>query len=128
VRVGRQIRMLRSVHMRLPEIQNMLGEEDPERVEACLARHRGRMTARLREYKRALGLLPTAEAWCNRTREHESVETETEGQTYHCSFCGKERSEIRRMIAGPNNVYICNECVALCTEVIKQEEGTGASA
>lgn len=38
-----------------------------------------------------------------------------------CSFCGKSQDEVDRLIAGPN-VYICNECVALCEEIISQEE------
>lgn len=126
VSTGRDIRVLRSAQMPLAEIQCLLGEPDPVRVDACLRRHRARLTGRLREYKRALGLLPAADTWCNRNGKDEPMETETD--TYHCSFCGKERSEIRRMIAGPNRVYICNECVELCTQVIKQAEGSGASA
>lgn len=38
-----------------------------------------------------------------------------------CSFCGKNQEEVERLIAGPD-VYICNECVALCGEIISQEE------
>jgi ATP-dependent Clp protease ATP-binding subunit ClpX len=53
---------------------------------------------------------------------------ETETEVYRCSFCGKDRSEIGRMIAGPNRVYICNECVELCNQIIAQEDGKGASA
>ncbi len=37
--------------------------------------------------------------------------------TLHCSFCGKTQHQVRRLIAGPS-VYICNECVALSTEII----------
>ena len=36
----------------------------------------------------------------------------------HCSFCGKSQEEVRKLIEGPT-VYICNECVVLCSEVIK---------
>jgi ATP-dependent protease Clp ATPase subunit len=35
----------------------------------------------------------------------------------YCSFCGKEQSEVRRMIAGPS-VLICDECVTLCVRLI----------
>src|SRR6266404_6892865 len=43
-----------------------------------------------------------------------------------CSFCGKHQDEVRRIIAGPN-VYICDECVDLCSEIIEQEcEARGA--
>ncbi len=37
-----------------------------------------------------------------------------------CSFCGKSQDQVRRLIAGPN-VYICDECVELCQEIIKEE-------
>ncbi|AGW13891.1 ATP-dependent Clp protease ATP-binding subunit ClpX [Megalodesulfovibrio gigas] len=38
----------------------------------------------------------------------------------HCSFCSKSQEEVQRLIAGPD-VYICDECVALCNEIIAQE-------
>jgi ATP-dependent Clp protease ATP-binding subunit ClpX len=41
---------------------------------------------------------------------------------YHCSFCGKSQDDVRRLIAGPNSVYICDECVDLCREIIDEEE------
>src|SRR5688572_10049228 len=51
----------------------------------------------------------------------------TRGQ-YHCSFCGKSQDQVRRLIAGPGAVYICDECVDLCREIIDEENGTGATA
>src|SRR6266513_2618238 len=44
----------------------------------------------------------------------------TRGQ-YHCSFCGKSQDQVRRLIAGPGAVYICDECVELCREIISEE-------
>src|SRR5690242_2578997 len=41
---------------------------------------------------------------------------------YHCSCCGKSQDDVRRLIAGPNSVYICDECVDLCREIIDEEE------
>jgi ATP-dependent Clp protease ATP-binding subunit ClpX len=41
---------------------------------------------------------------------------------YRCSFCNKGQEEVSRLIAGPNQVYICNECVQLCREIIDEEE------
>ena len=38
-----------------------------------------------------------------------------------CSFCGKGRNDVEKLIAGPN-VYICNECVKLCANIITDEE------
>ncbi|KAF3977565.1 MAG: ATP-dependent Clp protease ATP-binding subunit ClpX [Methylococcales symbiont of Iophon sp. n. MRB-2018] len=43
----------------------------------------------------------------------------------YCSFCGKSQNEVRKLIAGPS-VYVCNECVELCNDIIRdelQEEG-----
>ena len=37
---------------------------------------------------------------------------------YSCSFCGKGREAVRRLIAGPGDVFICNECVTLCNEIL----------
>ena len=42
--------------------------------------------------------------------------------TYTCSFCGKNQDQVRRLIAGPGAVYICNECVELCREIIQEEK------
>ncbi|MFY9396928.1 MAG: ATP-dependent Clp protease ATP-binding subunit ClpX [Desulfomonilia bacterium] len=39
-----------------------------------------------------------------------------------CSFCGKSQEEVRKLIAGPD-VYICDECIALCNEILAEEEG-----
>lgn len=44
----------------------------------------------------------------------------TDGKLY-CSFCGKSQKEVRKLIAGPS-VYICNECIELCNEIIADEE------
>ena len=38
-----------------------------------------------------------------------------------CSFCGKRQDQVRRLIAGPGPVFICDECVALCNEIIAEE-------
>ncbi len=43
--------------------------------------------------------------------------------TLYCSFCGKSQHEVRKLIAGPN-VFICNECVELCTDIIREEDKT----
>lgn len=40
---------------------------------------------------------------------------------YRCSFCGKGQEDVRRLIAGPGAVYICDECVDLCREIIDEE-------
>ena len=38
----------------------------------------------------------------------------------YCSFCGKSQHEVRKLIAGPT-VFICNECVELCLDIIGEE-------
>ena len=40
--------------------------------------------------------------------------------TLRCSFCGKHQRQVNKLIAGPD-VYICNECVDLCVEIIAKE-------
>ena len=46
----------------------------------------------------------------------------TTGRTdYQCSFCGKAQAQVRRLIAGPDRVYICDECVTLCEQIIAEE-------
>ncbi len=39
-----------------------------------------------------------------------------------CSFCGKSKESVKKFISGPN-VYICNECISLCNEILAEEEG-----
>ena len=41
-------------------------------------------------------------------------------KTIRCTFCGKQQDEVHRLIAGPG-VYICNECVELCHEIIEED-------
>ncbi|HXG35583.1 MAG TPA: ATP-dependent Clp protease ATP-binding subunit ClpX [Dehalococcoidia bacterium] len=40
---------------------------------------------------------------------------------YYCSFCGKSQDQVRRLISGPGAVYICDECVELCREIIQED-------
>ena len=39
----------------------------------------------------------------------------------HCSFCGKTEKQVHKLIAGPNGVYICDECIDLCDEILAEE-------
>lgn len=43
--------------------------------------------------------------------------------TLYCSFCGKSQNEVRKLIAGPS-VYVCDECVELCNDIIREEVET----
>ena len=49
-----------------------------------------------------------------------SDELETKDKQLFCSFCGKNQSEVKKLIAGPS-VYICDECVSLCNDIIKED-------
>ena len=41
---------------------------------------------------------------------------------YQCSFCGKSQRQVKRLIAGPDHVFICDECVNLCDQIIAEEK------
>lgn len=45
------------------------------------------------------------------------------GEPPHCSFCGKSSDLVKRLIAGPDGVFICNECVSLCKNILDSELG-----
>ena len=49
-----------------------------------------------------------------------SDDIETKDKQLFCSFCGKNQSEVKKLIAGPS-VYICDECVSLCNDIIKED-------
>ena len=46
---------------------------------------------------------------------------------YNCSFCGKDQENVKRLIAGPGSVYICDGCVELCREIIDEEQSEQTS-
>jgi ATP-dependent Clp protease ATP-binding subunit ClpX len=52
-----------------------------------------------------------------------------DGKLLYCSFCGKSQHEVRKLIAGPS-VFVCDECVELCNDIIREEmqEKSGAGA
>ena len=54
---------------------------------------------------------------------------EDKGKLLYCSFCGKNQNEVRKLIAGPS-VFICDECVDLCNDIIREEiqEAAGSPA
>lgn len=41
--------------------------------------------------------------------------------TICCSFCGKEQDKVKKMVAGPNNVFICDDCIDICSEIMEEE-------
>ena len=45
---------------------------------------------------------------------------------YNCSFCSKVQNQVKRLIAGPDRVFICDECVELCGQIISQDANSGS--
>ena len=43
------------------------------------------------------------------------------GNDVQCSFCGKTQGQVRKLIAGPNGVYICDECIEICEDILEEE-------
>jgi len=59
---------------------------------------------------------------------NESSSKDGDGKLLYCSFCGKSQHEVRKLIAGPS-VFICDECVELCNDIIREElEESGNAA
>jgi ATP-dependent Clp protease ATP-binding subunit ClpX len=46
------------------------------------------------------------------------------GGPQHCSFCRRPQGEVRRLISGPEGIFICDECVDLCREILEEEQLT----
>src|SRR3990167_312425 len=53
--------------------------------------------------------------------------TPNRNETLYCSFCGKSQHEVKKLIAGPS-VFVCNECINLCNDIIREEELTDVVA
>ncbi len=49
------------------------------------------------------------------------------GEDLRCSFCGKSKDHVQKFISGPS-VYICNECIKLCNEILQEEALKGRTA
>ena len=45
---------------------------------------------------------------------------DNDGQPIRCSFCGKEQGQVRRLVKGPTNIFICDECVAACSDILEE--------
>jgi hypothetical protein len=52
--------------------------------------------------------------------------TQAHRRVYRCSFCGKAQTEVKTLVSGPG-VFICDECVELCQEIIAKEAATAVS-
>ena len=43
------------------------------------------------------------------------------GSDVRCSFCNKSQDQVKKMIAGPAGVYICDECIEICSDILEEE-------
>jgi ATP-dependent Clp protease ATP-binding subunit ClpX len=59
-----------------------------------------------------------ADAARNQRRASAAASGSGPARTLYCSFCGKSQHEVKKLISGPFAVFICDECVGLCNEVI----------
>jgi DNA-binding transcriptional MerR regulator len=119
VAVAERIRLLRSLEMSLADIRALLASPDPDTAATQLASHQQWLERRISDYQRALHVLMALGDQQERTSMDE--ETQRASDVYQCSFCGKSGREIERMIAGPNGVFICSECVEQCNAIIAEE-------
>jgi ClpX C4-type zinc finger len=54
----------------------------------------------------------------NKEPAHAAASGSLPTKTLYCSFCFKSQHEVKKLISGPANIFICDECVALCNEII----------
>jgi RNA polymerase sigma-70 factor (ECF subfamily) len=87
-------------------------------VRTRLHKARAALRRELRIIERQEGIVSTGQA------QQEAVTK----QEHICSFCGKRNEEVRRMIAGPKGVVICNECIDLCNRIIAEHEATSPAS
>jgi protein phosphatase len=122
--VAARIRWLRSLEMPLADIRALLLAPTPDAVAGHLIGHQRWLEGRIAGYQQALQAL---QAHYDQ-QEGMSMDSMTEGPStpYPCSFCSKLNAEVERMIAGPNGVFICSECVERCNEIIAEERAQPA--
>lgn len=49
------------------------------------------------------------------------MKTHDEKHSVKCSFCGKNQEQVKKLVAGPSDIYICNECIKLCETIVNEE-------
>lgn len=123
---ARRIGELRGLDLSLAEIRALLSESDPSQSRRHLAAHRAQLEQQLRSVQQALVRLAELEGSYARLEQEETMVAAE--KIYTCSFCAKQNPQVERMIAGPNGVIICNECVDLCNGIIATERAKAASA
>ena len=122
--VAERIRLLRSLEMPLADIRILLDTPDPAATHSQLIGHQHWLEERIAGYQRALSVLRTLDAQTEDATMEQQPPVGHESKPYACSFCGKPNGAVERMIAGPKGVFICNECVERCNEIIAAERAT----
>ncbi len=122
--LAQRVKQLRDMAMPLADIRALLEAGDSETARAHLARHRARLEGQIAVYRRAISDLQALDRWYQHVGKEHAVSQQS--TSHQCSFCGKRRGEVARLIAGPNGVFICNECVVLCNEIM--DDATPAKA
>ena len=126
VGVAARIRVLRALDMPLADILAVLQAPEGPTARGAGERHRRRIEGHIARQRRALIILRRLEEqWVNERKGGvmaDRTTRATESKEYRCSFCGKDNAEVRRLIAGPLGVFICDECVAKCNEILAEEE------
>lgn len=52
------------------------------------------------------------------------LSSQNDNRKIRCSFCGKTESQVSKLISGPAGIYICDECVGICAEIIDEDTGS----
>ncbi|MBO0781363.1 MAG: MerR family transcriptional regulator [Ktedonobacteraceae bacterium] len=122
--LAERIRFFRSLEIPLEEIHALLSTHDPEITQRHLLSHQRRIEERINRDKHILALLnPLVEQSINQRKDRRMEQAkEHKDVRYRCSFCGKDNNQIKRLIAGPQGVFICNECVERCNEILARED------
>jgi DNA-binding transcriptional MerR regulator len=124
VALAERIRLLRSLEMPLEEIRAVLDADDVAAVQSRLANHKEWIEGRIQGYQHALKLLHAVDEQHQIPEEGSTIDSEQASTSYRCSFCGRVNTAVERLIAGPNGVYICSECVGRCNEIIAKERSS----
>ncbi|KGQ11245.1 ATP-dependent Clp protease ATP-binding subunit ClpX [Beauveria bassiana D1-5] len=94
------------------------------RMNELMAEHTGKSLEQIEKDTERDRFLSASEAVDTQKREEVLLMTDKRkdgsGKLLYCSFCGKSQHEVRKLIAGPS-VYICDECVDLCNDIIREE-------
>lgn len=120
VAAAQSIRLLRGVDMPLEDIRGLLRAADVNAARDVLAMHHRRLEQRIAAERRSLAALQRLAARWDAGRKETYVDRAQ--PTHRCSFCGKRNTEVKRMIAGPKGVFICDACVRLCNQILAEED------